>query len=119
MKKLIVLVIVSICTLPLLAQTTYTFATYDPLEITAPDNTNTHILQLATNGEKDVLIIFPTGNSGTVKINTQSSTITNSPSLSATTHPNGIFVRSKAVTGYKIYFRFSNTSDKVIITRWY
>jgi len=101
------------------AQTTYTFATYDPLEITAPDNTNTHILQLATNGEKDVLIIFPTGNSGTVKINTQSSTITNSPSLSATTHPNGIFVRSKAVTGYKIYFRFSNTSDKVIITRWY
>lgn len=101
------------------AQTTYTFATYDPLEITAPDNTNTHILQLATNGEKDVLIMFLSGNAGTVKINTQSSTTTSSPSLSATTHPSGIVVRSKAVTGYKIYLKFSNASDKVIITRWY
>jgi len=39
--------------------------------------------------------------------------------LSATTNPNGIVVRSKAVTGYKIYLRFSNASDKVVIYRWY
>jgi len=101
------------------AQTTYTFATYDPLEITAPDNTNTHILQLATNGEKDVLIQFPTGNAGTVKINTASSIMTSSPALSITTNPNGVVVKSKAKTGYKIYLLFSNTGDKVVITRWY
>lgn len=118
MKNLLLLLLIMVSA-SAFAQTTYTFATYDPLEITAPDNTNTHILQLATNGEKDVLIMFPSGNAGTVKINTQSSTITSSPSLSATTHPNGIVVRSKAVTGYKIYLRFSNSSDKVIITRWY
>lgn len=118
MKKLLFAILILVSA-TVSAQTTYTFATYDPLEITAPDNTNTHILQLATNGEKDVLIMFPAGNSGTVKINTQSSTITNSPSLSATTNPNGIVVRSKAVTGYKIYLRFSNASDKVVIYRWY
>jgi hypothetical protein len=83
MKKLIVLVIVSICTLPLLAQTTYTFATYDPLMIIAPDNTNTHIIQLATNGEKDILIKFKSGNTGSFKINTASSTITTSPLMNS------------------------------------
>lgn len=119
MKNKLIVIIFLFVGFQSFSQTTYTFTTYDPLEITAPDNTNTHILQLATNGEKDVLIMFPSGNAGTVKINTQSSTITSSPSLSATTHPNGIVVRSKAVTGYKIYLRFSNSSDKVIITRWY
>jgi len=118
MKKLIVLVIVSICTLPLLAQTTYTFATYNPLEITAPDNTNTHILQCSTAGETEVLIKFPSGNAGTVKVNASTSTITSSPSLSATTDVNGIVLRATARTGYKIYLRFSNTGDKVVITKW-
>jgi len=100
------------------AQTTYTFATYDPLEITAPDNTNTHIIQCSTNKETDVHIMFPTGNAGTVKVNVASSTITSSPSLSATTNSAGIVVRTNARTGYKIYLRFSNTGDKVVVTKW-
>ncbi len=100
------------------AQTTYTFATYNPLEITAPDNTNTHILQCSTAGETEVLIKFPSGNAGTVKVNASTSTITSSPSLSATTDVNGIVVRATARTGYKIYLRFSNTGDKVVITKW-
>jgi len=118
MKKLLIAILLLVAD-TVSAQTTYTFATYDPLEITAPDNTNTHILQLATNGEKDILIQFPTGNAGTVKINTASSTMTSSPALSITTNPNGIVVKSKAKTGYKIYLLFSNTGDKVVVTRWY
>ena len=49
------------------AQTTYTFATYDPLQIIAPDNSNTHIIQCTTNRETDVLIKFRSGNAGGVK----------------------------------------------------
>lgn len=100
------------------AQTTYTFATYNPLEITAPDNTNTHILQCSTAGETEVLIKFPSGNAGTVKVNASTSTITSSPALSATTDANGVVVRATARTGYKIYLRFSNAGDKVVITKW-
>ena len=102
-----------------IAQTTYTFATYDPLQIIAPDNSNTHILQLATNGEKEVLIKFRSGNAGSVKVNTSSSTITSSPYLDANTDPNGIVVKSRAATGYKIYLRFETAGDTVVVTRWY
>ena len=101
------------------AQTTYTFATYDPLMIIAPDNSNTHILQLATNGDKDVLIKFRAGNAGSVKVNTSSSTITSSPYLNASTDPSGVVVKSRAKTGYKIYLRFETAGDTVVVTRWY
>ncbi len=99
-------------------QTTYTFATYDPLEITAPDNTNTHIIQCRTNGESDVLIKFPSGNAGTVKVNVSSSTMTSAPSFSSTTDSGGIILRVRAKTGYQIYLLFSNAGDKVVVTRW-
>lgn len=117
MKNLITALLFAI-SIASFGQTTYTFATYDPLEITAPDNTNTHIIQCRTNGESDVLIKFPSGNAGTVKVNVSSSTMTSSPSLSSTTDPNGIILRVRAKTGYQIYIRFSNTSDKVVVTRW-
>lgn len=121
MKKLIAVLITFVCSLPLLAQTTYTFATYDPLEITAPDNTNTHILQLPTYSTMDILIQFPTGNAGTVKVNAASSTMTGTgiSTFTNTTNPTGIIIRATSKTGYKIYFLFSNTGDKVVVTRWY
>jgi len=101
-----------------MAQTTYTLETYNPLEITAPDNTDTHIVQCSTASESEVLIKFPSGNAGTVKVNTSTSTMTSSPSLSATTDVNGAVVKTSARTGFKIYLKFSNTGDKVIVTKW-
>lgn len=118
MKKLIIAALILISG-SAFAQTTYTFATYDPLMIIAPNNSQTHILQLATNGEKEVLVKFRAGNAGAVKVNTSSSTITSSPYLDANTDPNGIVVKSRAATGYKIYFRFETAGDTVVVTRWY
>lgn len=100
------------------AQTTYTFATYDPLQIIAPDNSNTHIIQCTTNRETDVLIKFRSGNAGGVKINVAGSTITSSPILSATDCPSGIVVRANARTGYKIYLRFATAGDTVVVSKW-
>jgi len=100
------------------AQTTYTFATYDPLQIIAPDNSNTHIIQCTTNRETDVLIKFRSGNAGGVKINVAGSTITSSPILSATDCPSGIVVRTNARTGYKIYLRFVTAGDTVVVSKW-
>lgn len=120
MKNLLlsILILVSASTF---AQTTYTFATYDPLEITAPDNTNTHIIQIPNYTTMDVRIQFPTGNAGTVKVNVASSTMTGTgiSSFSNTTDPTGVVVRVTSKTGYKIYLLFSNTGDKVVVTRWY
>lgn len=103
------------------AQTTYTFNTYDPLEITAPDNTNTHILQLPSYTSFDIRIQFPTGNAGTVKVNAASSTMTGTgiSTFSYTTDPSGIVLRATSKTGYKIYLLFSNAGDKVVVSRWY
>jgi len=103
------------------AQITYTFNTYDPLTIVAPDNTNTHVIQIPNYTTMDVLIYFPSGNSGTVKVNVASSTMTGTgiSTFSNTSHPAGIIVRVTAKTGYKINLLFSNTSDQVVVTRWY
>jgi len=100
------------------AQTTYTFATYDPLQIIAPDNSNTHIIQCSTGKDTDVLIKFRSGNAGGVKINVSSSTITSSPILSATDCPSGIVVRTSSRTGYKIYLRFVTSGDTVVVSKW-
>lgn len=121
MKKLILIFAIVVFAFAAHGQTTYTFNTFDPLEITAPDNTNTHIVQLPTYSSMDVLIKFPSGNAGTVKVNVASSTMTGTgiATFSNTTDPNGVVVRVSSKTGYKIYLLFSNTGDKVVVTRWY
>lgn len=100
------------------AQTTFTITAANPYEITAPDNTNTHIIQLPTSKTVTVHIKFPSGNAGTIQVNGVSSTLTNSPALSNTTDPNGIVLDSYAKNGYKIYFRATNANDKLIVTIW-
>lgn len=100
------------------SQTTFTFATYNPLEVTAPDASNTHIVQFSTQSETEFLVQFPSGNAGTVKLNTATSTMTSSPSMSATTNTGGVIIKVTAKTGYKLYLKFSNTGDKVVITKW-
>jgi hypothetical protein len=100
------------------SQTTYTLTTTNPLEITAPDNTNTHVIQFPLNGATEFRIQFPSGNTGTVQVNAASNVFTNSPALSSTTDSNGIAMKSSAKTGYKVYLKFSNAADKVVVTIW-
>lgn len=83
----------------------------NPAEI-APATTNTTQVFVYPTVPKYVNIKFPASNSGTVQINTESSTVTSSPAYSNATHPNGIWVD---VT-YMFWVKLSNSADKIEIS---
>lgn len=82
---------------------------YDNPYDVAPATTNTTQVIVHPTVTKWVQIKFPASNSGTVQINSERSTITNSPVYSNTTHPNGIWIE---VT-YSFWVKLSNSADKI------
>ncbi len=82
---------------------------YDNPYDVAPATTNVTQIIVHPTVTKWVNIKFPASNSGTVQINSERSTITNSPVYSNTTHPNGIWIE---VT-YSFWVKLSNSADKI------
>jgi len=94
-------------------QTTFN-VTANPETITITD-TNTNNLVFIVDGAPvrvlDVWVRFPSSNVGTVQLNTESSTMTTATVLSATTHPQGVWLEVRGSLSVKV----TNANDKVDI----
>lgn len=113
MKKLILIFALLVTGFTISAQTTYTFDTYNPLEITLP-NTSTHIIQFPTNSSRECIIYFDSSNASPIKVNAKSATMTNAPGFTNTNRPNGLLITVTAASGYRI--RISGAAnDKLIV----
>ena len=94
------------------AQTT-TKVSSIPFEYTAAD-TNTNILELPQGYYVELHIMFPSGNAGTVQINTESSSMSTSPAMSAETNPSGVILKARNTINVKM----TNSGDKIWIVVW-
>lgn len=78
----------------------------------APASTSVITVTFKQSSPKVVHVKFPEANTGTVKLNTASTTLTNSPVYSYTTHPNGILI---AVEKF-LYFQLTQSADKIEVS---
>jgi len=80
--------------------------------VIAPASTSVITVTFKQSSPKVMHVKFPEANTGTVRLNTASATLTNSPVYSYATHPNGILI---TVEKY-LYFQLTQSADKIEVT---